>query len=125
MILIVDDHKATGATLERLLRHAGHETVSVTSGADALAMLHIRKPALMLLDVNMPEMDGLTVLQTMRDDDELRDVQVAMYSSDTRQETMLEARRLGAVDFLIKGTIAFDTLLARISELAGEPRLAL
>ena len=121
MILIVDDQKDTGTALERLLRYAGHEAVSVTGGAEALAMLHVRKPALMILDVNMPEMDGLTVLRTIREHAELKDVSVLMYSADTHPETMEEAKRLGVKDFLVKGTVAFDNLVNRISELAGEP----
>ncbi|MDB5293670.1 MAG: histidine kinase [Phycisphaerales bacterium] len=124
MILIVDDQKDTGTALERLLRYAGHESVSVTGGAEALAMLHIRKPSLLILDVNMPEMDGLTVLRTIKEHAELKDVRVVMYSADTHYETMVEAKRLGAVDFLLKGTITFDNLVARICELAGEPKMA-
>jgi len=119
MILIVDDHKETGAALERLLRYAGHEAVSVTCGAEALAMLHIRKPSLLILDVNMPNMDGLTVLRTIKAHEELKDVSVAMYSSDTQHATMVEAMRLGAVDFLVKDTVGCDKLVARIGELAG------
>ena len=121
MILIVDDQKDVGTALERLLRYAGHEAVSVTGGAEALAMLHVRKPSLLVLDVNMPDMDGLTVLRTIKEHSELKDVPVAMYSSDTQHATMSEAMRLGAVDFLVKGTVSFDNLVARICELAGEP----
>ncbi|HEV2293636.1 MAG TPA: response regulator [Tepidisphaeraceae bacterium] len=121
MILIVDDQKDSGTALERLLRYTGHEAVSVTGGSEALAMLHLRKPSLVVLDVNMPEMDGLTVLRTIKQRDELKDVRVAMYSADTQHETMVEARRLGAVEFLVKGTVSFEKLVARICELAGEP----
>ena len=121
MILIVDDQKDTGTALERLLRYAGHDAISVTGGAEALAMLHLRKPSLVVLDVNMPEMDGLTVLRTIKEHDELKDVAVAMCSSDTQQETMVEARRMGAVDFLVKGAVSCDKLVGRICELAGEP----
>jgi PleD family two-component response regulator len=120
MILIVDDQKDIGTGLERLLRYAGHESVSVTGGAEALALLHVRKPSLLILDVNMPEMDGLTILRMIKEHDELKDVRVAMYSTDTHPETMTEAKRLGAIDFLVKGTVGFDKLAARISELAGE-----
>ena len=122
MILIVDDQKDTGTALERLLRYAGHESVSVTGGAEALTMLHIRKPSLLILDVNMPEMDGLTVLRAIKEHDELKDVRVVMYSADTHHETMVEAKRLGAVDFLVKGTVGFDKLVDRLCELAGEPQ---
>jgi PleD family two-component response regulator len=121
MILIVDDQKDAGIGLERLLRCAGHDSVSVTGGAEALAMLHVRKPSLMILDLNMPEMDGLTVLRTIKEHDNLKDVRVVMYSADAHQETMTEAKQLGAVDFLVKGAIGFDKLVARICELAGEP----
>ena len=121
MILIVDDQKDIGASLERLLRYAGHEAVSVTGGAEALAMLHVRKPSLVVLDVNMPEMDGLNVLKSIKEHDELKDVPVLMYSADTEHKTMTEAKRLGAVDFLVKGSIGFDKLVTRICQLAGEP----
>jgi len=83
-------------------------------------MLHVRKPSLLVLNVNMPEMDGLTVLKTIKEHQELKDVRIAMYSSDTHPETMTEARRLGAMDFIVKGTVGFDKLVARICELAGE-----
>jgi CheY-like chemotaxis protein len=121
MILIVDDHKDTATGLERLLRYAGHEAVAVTGGGEALALLHIRLPALVVLDVNMPDMDGLTVLRTIKEHDELKSVPVAMYSADTNHETMVEAKRLGAVEFLVKGTVGFDKLIEQICELAGEP----
>jgi len=49
-------------------------------------MLHVRKPALMILDVNMPDMDGLTVLRTIKEHDDLKDVAVLMYSADTHDE---------------------------------------
>ena len=105
-----------GATV----RKSSHEAISVTGGAKALAVLHIRKLSLLVLDLNMPDMDGLTILRTIKEHDELKDVRVAMYSADTHPETMAEAKRLGAVDFLVKGTIGFDKLVDRISELAGE-----
>src|SRR5688572_982583 len=111
MILIVDDQKDMGTALERLLRYAGLEAVSVTGGAEALAMLHVRKPTLLVLDVNMPEMDGLTVLKSIREHAELKDVRILMYSSDTNRETMAEAKRLGALDFLVKGTVGFEKLV--------------
>lgn len=121
MILIVDDQEDIGRGLERLLRSAGHEAIYVTGGAEALAMLRIRKPSLVVLDVNMPVMDGLTVLKLIKESIELNDVRVAMYSTDDQQRTMTEAKRLGAVDFLVKVSTGFDKLVTRICELAGEP----
>jgi DNA-binding response OmpR family regulator len=121
MILIVDDQKDIGAGLERQLRYAGHEAVSVTSGAKALAMLHIRKPSLLLLDVNMPEIDGVDVLKTFKQHVGPKDVRLAMCSSDTHRVTKIEAKGLGALDFLVEGTLGFDKLVERVCELAGGP----
>jgi CheY-like chemotaxis protein len=119
LILIVDDHQDAAMLLERLIRYAGHDAVSVNAGADALAMLQLRKPALMVLDVDMPGMDELSVLRIVKADSGLKDVRVVMYSADTHHDTMREARRLGAVDFLVKGTIGVKGLVARLVELAG------
>ena len=83
-------------------------------------MLQVRRPSLMVLDVNMPDMDGLTVLRTVRRHHALKDLPVLMYSADSHHETLSEAKRLGVVEFLIKGTIAFDRLIARICEIADE-----
>lgn len=47
---------------------------------------------------------------------------VLMYSADTQNETMVEAKRLGAIDFLVKRTVSSANLVARICELAGIPR---
>ena len=54
----------------------------------------------------------------------MKDVRIAMYSSETRHETMIEAKRLGALDFLVKGTISLDKFVERICELAREPKTA-
>ena len=127
MILIVDDQKYTGTVLERLLRYTGHPAVCVTGGVDALAMLHLRKPALVILDqntpddVNTPETDGLTVLRSIKEHDEFKDVPVLMYSTETKWDTILEAKRLGAVDFFIKGSNSYDVLITQICKFAGEP----
>jgi CheY-like chemotaxis protein len=122
LILIVDDQKDAGTALRRLLKHAGHDAVSVTSGADALEMLQVRTPDLLVLDLNMPEMDGLTVLRTIKADSRLKDVKVLMYSADTTPEHRDQAERLGAVGFLVKGSIPFSKVVGQICRLAGERR---
>jgi CheY-like chemotaxis protein len=121
MILIVDDDTQSRRVLEKLLRFAGHESESASGGVEALAMLRHRKPALMILDVHMPEMDGLTVLRTIKEHDGLKDIPVLMCSADSTHETMAAAKRLGAADYFVKGSVWFDHLMTRIGEFAGEP----
>jgi CheY-like chemotaxis protein len=121
MILIVDDQKYIGYALERLLHHTGHEAVALTGGAEAIAFMQVHRPDLVVLDLNMPDMDGFDVLREIRSRPEMKDVPVVMYSADNSHDHLDEARRLGAIDFLDKSNIGFDKLIGRISELAHEP----
>jgi two-component system, chemotaxis family, chemotaxis protein CheY len=118
MIVILDDHKALALALQRLLERAGQEAVSFTNATDALASLHHRHPELLVLDVNMPDVDGLTFLRRMKADADLRFIPVVMFSADNHDEVAEEALRLGAVDFLPKSGLDLDTLLARLCHLA-------
>jgi CheY-like chemotaxis protein len=74
MILIVDDQNDASLPLERLLAHAGQEAVSVTTGAEAIAVLRACKPILLVLDLHMPEVDGLTILGTIKLEESLKDI---------------------------------------------------
>lgn len=120
MICIVDDHRDTAAALERILRIAGFEAVAVTSGAAALALIDQRVPRLVLLDIMMPDMSGLDVLRRLRARYTPEQVPVLIYSADYTQETHAEAMRAGAQDFLVKGTVGWDKLLARIREMLNQ-----
>jgi CheY-like chemotaxis protein len=65
--LIVDDQNYIGDALERLLHYSGDEAVAVTGGAEAIAFLRVRKPRLVVLDLNMPEKwTALKVLRQIR-----------------------------------------------------------
>jgi DNA-binding NarL/FixJ family response regulator len=66
-------------------------------------------------------MDGIEGPAADQVDEDLRDVPVMMYSADADRDHRNEAMRLGARDFLEKGTVGVDRLIARISELAHEP----
>ena len=121
MILIVDGHKDIGIALGHLLHHAGFEALAVTSGSEALAKLKVLRPSLVVLDVNMPEMDGLTVLKTIKEHQELKDLRVVMFSAESSPETKAEAKRLGAMDYLSKCSFDFTRVVDRICELAERP----
>jgi len=54
-------------------------------------MLHVRRLSLLVLDLNMPEMDGVTVLRSIKVREEVKGVRVAMYSADTQDATKIEA----------------------------------
>jgi two-component system response regulator TctD len=114
-VLIVDDQPETVEPLLRLLRKWGCQVDCVTSGAQALAMLNTRRPRLILLDISMPQMDGLQVLATLRGGGGATNtLPVAMLTADPLRAD--EARGLGAQDYILK-PLDFTGLRARIDRL--------
>src|SRR5437773_230915 len=98
-ILLVDDNIDTVRPLARLLQYMGHKVHCATSGVEALGYLHAIRPQLVLLDVSMPEMDGLEVLKRMRADGQLSSLPVVMYSALSDDARRNKAMQLGAVDY--------------------------
>ena len=118
MILIVDDHIDTGTILARMLKRCGHEAVAVSSGRAALKLLETARPAVIVLDMMMPEMHGLDVLQRVRADAAVKDVPVIVYSADGADETVRQARERGAQEFMVKGAVPWDRLCDVITRYA-------
>lgn len=108
-VLVVDDSALMRKLLGTVLREAGFEVETAHNGADGVAKLTEWEPDVVTLDINMPEMDGLTALSLMM---QARPTPVVMVSSLTKKGAMatLEALALGAVDFIAKpgGTISLS-----------------
>ena len=115
MILIVDDHIDTGTILARLLKKCGQEAIAVSSGPAALKLLESARPSVIVLDMMMPEMGGLEVLQRLRADAAVKDVPVIVYSADHAAETARQAREQGAQEFVVKGNVPWDRLCTLIT----------
>jgi CheY-like chemotaxis protein len=111
--MFVDDDENTTRAMGRLLEHVGYTAVCLTSGADALHVLKDLRFDLVILDWMMPEMDGLQVLRSLRDDPRTRDLRVMMYSAAEDARMKREATRLGAVDCVLKSG-GFPALYDRI-----------
>ncbi len=99
-ILVVDDEKSVRLMLTSMLKPLGYEVKTAVNGEDALKRLAEADFDLILLDLRMPGMDGLTVLRRVA---ELRpDIQVVIVSAYGTVECAVEAIKLGAVDFIQK-----------------------
>ena len=112
VLLIVDDNGDACSAIVRLFRHAGHDTRWVASGSAALDFLNRSKPEAILLDIMMPEMDGLEVLRRIRADPRLANIPVIIYSGGYGHEE--EAKKLGAADFVTKAKSDWDDLYQRV-----------
>jgi adenylate cyclase len=122
-ILIVDDVDDNVFTLERRLRQfLDPEITTAENGRVALQHLCAQPVDLVLLDVQMPEMDGLAVLDRMKSDMSLRDVPVIMVSAVDDLDTVLRCIKLGADDYVQKPFNA-DLLRARVEAALERKRL--
>ena len=102
-ILMVDDEPIILETLQMFLEDAGyHNFITTTDPKKALNMVVLKKPDIVLLDVMMPEVTGLDILQQMRSKEALKHIPAIILTSATDPDTKLQALELGATDFLAK-----------------------
>jgi len=97
-ILVVDDEESIIRSLEGILTDEGFEVISATSGLSALGKMDEALPDLMLLDIWMPEMDGIETLVKVKEAHP--QVPVVIMSGHGTIETAVKATRLGAYDFI-------------------------
>ena len=115
-ILIVDDQREIVDLTEMVLGDAGFETVGVSSGVDALDHLARQRFDLVLLDINMPEMDGWETLRLLRADHDLDDVPVVMFSVKGELHDKVAGMQEGATDYITKPFVV-DQLLERVERI--------
>jgi two-component system cell cycle response regulator len=119
-ILVVDDSTAIRRILRRALEGAGHRVVEAENGREGLEVCRTERPDLVLLDVDMPVMDGLSTLREMKMDPTLLQVPVLFLTARTGGEDLARGLDLGAHDYLRKPCDPVE-LQARV---AGALRLA-
>ena len=120
-ILVVDDHADTVAVVGRLLSRRGHHVEVAPGGRPALERLRGASPPpdVLLLDWRMPDVGGEDVLAALRADPDLAGVRVLVYSASVEHEHRHAAQRLGADDYLVKGSAGWDELISRVESLMG------
>jgi two-component system chemotaxis response regulator CheY len=99
-ILVADDALFTRKVLREILEAEGCEVVEASNGKDAVEKFRLEHPDLVLLDVSMPDMDGLTALRAIKEAD--GNAKVVMVSAMGQTSTVKEALKLGACDFIVK-----------------------
>lgn len=124
-VLLVDDNQAQLSALSRSLkRHADRlEVVTANNGIDALVLVGSFHPNIVVLDVFMPEIDGLEVCRRLKKRPETKDVQVIIVSGGLTPALERKALEAGAVRCLSK-PIDTQTLLSSVLESGGELRRA-
>ena len=114
-ILVVDDDKMNLMMVQKMLG-IRYDVFCASSGYDAILYLRNHVPDMILLDLHMPEMNGLEVLEKIRDMRGLADVPVIFLTADNERETEVEILKAGAMDFIQKPFIA-EVVIRRISRI--------
>lgn len=99
-ILVVDDAQFMRLRLNKILTDAGYDVVEAGNGVEALEQYAQHAPDVVLMDITMPEMDGLTALKELQQ--RHPGANVIMCSALGQQSVVLEAVKAGAKDFIIK-----------------------
>lgn len=110
-ILVVDDHEPNRVLLADILEMQGYAVLAASSGEEALERIRSNHPDLILLDVNMPGVDGLEVCRRLRADPATTSLPIILVTSLTHREHRLEGIAAGANDYLTKPIDRTDLLL--------------
>lgn len=112
-VLVVDDQEDIREMAGLILAGAGYEVRTAESGREALRFLRESPFDLVLLDINMPELDGWATLRLLRTDEAVDDVKVAMFSVKSEVRDKVNSLKDGAIDYITK-PFSVDELLARV-----------
>jgi len=109
-VLVVDDAAFMRMRCTKLLTEKGYEVVEAADGLEALRKYEEHRPDIVLLDITMPNMDGVTTLKRIREVD--AEAKVAMVTAMGQQSMVIEALKSGAKDFVVKPFNASRVLAA-------------
>jgi diguanylate cyclase (GGDEF)-like protein len=113
LILVVDDVSKDLHVIETILNRGGYSTILASSAEQALEQLKTIAPDLILLDLLMPEMNGLQFCEKFKADSPNEDIPIIFITVSDEQDHLLTAFQLGAVDYIVKPFRALE-LLARV-----------
>ena len=110
-ILVVDDEAPIRLMLQQVLTQEGYDIVTAEDGKEGLDLILKSTPDLILLDLRMPRLDGITFLKAMRTDPKTRSIPVIVLTGLKSRETLEQAMEAGADDFVTK---PFETVELKI-----------
>ena len=117
-ILIVDDDPQFRQLLRERLQNAGYLIAEAADGIEALDILQVESYDVILLDLNMPKMDGYEVLERLKQNPNTKDSNVIVLTGDSKRDTVVTTLTLGAKDFITKSAGKLE-LLTRVRHLSG------
>lgn len=115
-VMVIDDSATVRQSVAFVLKKAGHEVIEAEDGQDAVDKLSGQKINLIICDVNMPRMDGIEFLKTVKTLPDYKFTPVMMLTTESQAEKKAEGQAAGARAWLVK-PFEPDTLMAAVSKL--------
>lgn len=118
-ILIVEDEKILSELLNRKLSELGYEVKVVEDGEEGLRAIKEMRPDLVLLDIVMPKKNGFEVMEEVRADQDIKETKIIIISNSGQPVEIDKARKLGAVDWLIKTEFDPQEVIEKVKKQIG------
>ncbi len=115
IIFVVEDEKPLAEAIAEYLGSMGYDVKNAYNGNEALKMLQTIKPDLMLLDIVLPEMNGIAVLKAMQaEGSPLKNIPVVVFSNLVGEKAWIEQMGLRVVDYLVKANSSLAEVAAKV-----------
>lgn len=115
-ILLVDDDQALRQLYSLELASHQYQTVEAVDGNDGLNKAKTEKPDVILLDIMMPNLDGIATLTKLKDDPMTKDILVIMLTNFGQENLVQQALNLGAVDYLLKYKVTPSEMAQKVNQ---------
>ena len=115
-ILVIDDEKLNRKLIIKAIEGSHHEAIEAKNGTEGIELVQKEMPDLILLDLAMPDIDGIEVCKRMKKIDNIKDIPVIMLSAMSDKELIYLAIKAGAVDYIVK-PLKTAELIKKLDEL--------
>ncbi|HYW31663.1 MAG TPA: response regulator [Gemmatimonas sp.] len=102
LVLVAEDNEDNRIIAATMLRHSGYRVVEATTGAEAMRIARTERPALILMDVGMPDIDGWSATRTLKDDPDTRHIVILAFTAHALPGDRDHAREAGCDGYLAK-----------------------
>lgn len=116
LMLIVEDEKPLLKALTEKFAHQGFRVLTAENGEKGLSLALENHPEIILLDIVMPKMDGITVVKKLREDEKCKNIPVILLTNLYDNEKLAEAGKYGVFDYLIKSDWKLEDVVKKVKE---------
>lgn len=104
-ILIIEDDEAISSMYKTKLEADGFLILTAFNGANGFELAKKEKPDIIMLDVILPQLDGFSVLEKLKNNDKIKKIPVVMLTNLSTEEDIAKGEKLGAIDYLVKASL--------------------